>query len=143
MEHHQPDHKPEPVKKSGCSSCEHCHEESSLPQEALVAAAGVLTGIGLLLGWLHISPSWLGTAAFALATLAGGLLVFPAAWKALLKGRLDMNVLMTVAVTGAWLRSSSSNFAESIRSPSRERNSLIRRRTVRASSAFRSSRGRG
>lgn len=41
--------------------------------------------------------------AFACATLAGGLLVFPAAWGALKKGRLDMNVLMTVAVTGAWL----------------------------------------
>lgn len=45
----------------------------------------------------------LQTVSFALATLAGGLLVVPAAFGALLKLRLDMNVLMTVAVTGAWL----------------------------------------
>lgn len=103
MEHHEHDHDQEPVKKSGCSSCEHCHEESSLPQETLVAAAGALTGIGLLLHWLHFGPGWLATAAFAAATLAGSLLVFPAAWGALKKLRLDINVLMAVAVTGAWL----------------------------------------
>ena len=103
MEHHEHEHPQEPVKKSGCSSCEHCHEESSLPQETLVAAAGILTGIGLLLHWLHFGPGWLATAAFAAATIAGGLLVFPAAWGALKKLRLDINVLMAVAVTGAWL----------------------------------------
>ena len=102
-EHHEHDHSPEPVKKSGCSSCEHCHEESSLPQETLVAASGVLTGVGLLLHWFHFGPEWLATAAFAAATIAGGLLVFPAAWGALKKFRLDINVLMAVAVTGAWL----------------------------------------
>jgi Cd2+/Zn2+-exporting ATPase len=41
--------------------------------------------------------------AYALGTLAGGLLVFPAGWKALVKGKMDMNVLMTVAVAGAWI----------------------------------------
>ncbi|MES2437420.1 MAG: heavy metal translocating P-type ATPase [Verrucomicrobiota bacterium] len=102
-EHDEHDHKQEPVKKGGCSSCEHCHEESPLPQGALVVASGVLTGIGLLLHWLHIGPGWLATAAFAAATLAGGLLVFPAAWGALKKLRLDINVLMAVAVTGAWI----------------------------------------
>ncbi len=103
MEHHGHDHQPEPVKKSGCSSCEHCHEESSLPQATLVAAGGALTGIGLLLHWLQFGPGWLATVAFAAATIAGGLLVFPAAWGALKKLRLDINVLMAVAVTGAWL----------------------------------------
>ena len=63
----------------------------------------MLTGIGLVLGWMDMGPGWLQTAAFAGATLAGGLLVFPAAWKALLKWKLDMNVLMTVAVAGAWI----------------------------------------
>ncbi len=101
MDHH--DHEPQPVKKSGCSSCEHCHEESPLPQGILVAASGALTGIGLLFHGLHFGPEWLATAAFAAATLAGGLLVFPAAWGALKKFRLDINVLMAVAVTGAWL----------------------------------------
>ncbi len=103
MEHHEHGHHQEPMKKTGCSSCEHCHEESPLPQEALVAAAGILTGSGLLLHGFYPAPTWLATAAFAAATLAGGLLVFPAAWGALKKLRLDINVLMAVAVTGAWL----------------------------------------
>ncbi|WP_211325677.1 heavy metal translocating P-type ATPase [Roseimicrobium gellanilyticum] len=49
------------------------------------------------------SQTWLATGCFLLATISGGLLVFPAAWKALRARRLDMNVLMAVAVTGAWL----------------------------------------
>ena len=103
MEHHEHDHTPQPVKKSGCSSCEHCHEESALPQGPLVIASGVFTGIGLVLHGFHFGPERLATVAFAAATLAGGLLVFPAAWGALKKFRLDINVLMAVAVTGAWL----------------------------------------
>ena len=66
-------------------------------------ASGALTGIGLVLQWLQFGPAWLSTVAFAAATLAGGLLVFPAAWGALKKLRLDINVLMAVAVTGAWI----------------------------------------
>jgi Cd2+/Zn2+-exporting ATPase len=83
--------------------CEHGHDDSPLPQGVLVSASGILTGVGLVLGWMDIGPAWLGTVIFALATLAGGMLVFPAAWKALLARRLDMNVLMTVAVAGAWI----------------------------------------
>jgi Cd2+/Zn2+-exporting ATPase len=83
--------------------CEHGHDESPLPQSVLVATSGILTGVGLILDWMNIGPAWLQTAAFAIATLAGGLLVFPSAWKALLAKRLDMNVLMTVAVAGAWI----------------------------------------
>jgi Cd2+/Zn2+-exporting ATPase len=92
----------ETVKKSSCG-CEHGHDESSLPQGVLVAVSGILLGVGLALGWLKIGPDWLKTIAFAVATLSGGMLVFPAAWKALLAKRLDMNVLMTVAVAGAWI----------------------------------------
>jgi Cd2+/Zn2+-exporting ATPase len=102
-DHHEHDHPHEPVKKTGCSSCEHCHEESPLPQGAMVAASGTLTAIGMVLHWLQLGPEWLATAAFAGATIAGGLLVFPAAWGALKKARLDINVLMAVAVTGAWI----------------------------------------
>ena len=82
--------------------CEHGHDDTRLPRTFLVSASGALTGAGLLSGWLHVGPEWLATVAFALATISGGLLVFPAAWKALLARRLDMNVLMTVAVAGAW-----------------------------------------
>ena len=92
----------ETAKQSSCG-CEHGHQESPLPQGVLVTTSGILTGAGLIVGWMEIGPAWLQTTAFAIATLAGGLLVFPAAWKALLAKRLDMNVLMTVAVAGAWI----------------------------------------
>ncbi len=96
------DHDQQSEQRPSCG-CEHGHDDSPLPQSALVIASGILTGLGLVLDWMNIGPAWLGTVIFALATLAGGLLVFPAAWKALLKRRLDMNVLMTVAVGGAWI----------------------------------------
>lgn len=96
-----PDHHDSKAPAPSCG-CEHSHDESQLPQGILVTISGILTGVGLVLGWMKIGPDWLSTLVFAIATLAGGLLVFPAAWKALLKRRLDMNVLMTVAVAGAW-----------------------------------------
>ena len=89
--------------KSPTCACEHDQEGSSLPQGLLVIASGILTGIGLILHWTHAGPDWLTIAAFAAATLAGGALVFPAALGALKKFRLDINVLMTVAVIGAWI----------------------------------------
>ena len=91
------------AESKSCGSCEHGHDDTRLPRNALVIASGALLGSGMLLQWLKLGPALLHTSCFALATLAGGLLVFPAAFKALKKARLDMNVLMTVAVTGAWL----------------------------------------
>ncbi|RYD19581.1 MAG: cadmium-translocating P-type ATPase, partial [Verrucomicrobiaceae bacterium] len=98
-DHHS--HESKPSCGGGC--CGHGHEESPLPQGVLVTISGILTGAGLLIGWTASGPAWLETVVFAIATLAGGLLVFPHAWKALLALRLDMNVLMTVAVAGAWI----------------------------------------
>jgi Zn2+/Cd2+-exporting ATPase len=103
MEHAEHNHPPQPVKTTGCSSCEHCHAESSLSQGKLVVISGTLTGIGLLVQWLHLGPEWLAATAFAAATFVGALLVFPAAWGAMKKFRLDINVLMAVAVSGAWI----------------------------------------
>lgn len=91
----------EPVGKATCG-CDHDHASGGLSRKTLIAVAGLLTGLGLLLKSASTPVLW-QAACFALATLAGGLLVFPAAWKALLKGKLDMNVLMTVAVVGAWI----------------------------------------
>lgn len=78
--------------------CEHGHDSNSLPRTWLVVLSGAALGAGMMLG----NPV-AKTICFAVSSLAGGLLVFPAAWTALRKGRLDMNVLMTVAVIGAWL----------------------------------------
>ncbi|MBE2284649.1 MAG: cadmium-translocating P-type ATPase [Prosthecobacter sp.] len=86
-----------------CSSCEHGHDETSLPQKALVVASGLFLGIGLAFRWLNLGPGALHEGCFALATLAGGLLVVPPAFNAVKDRRLDMNLLMVVAVTGAWL----------------------------------------
>ncbi|OJU97947.1 MAG: metal-transporting ATPase [Verrucomicrobia bacterium 61-8] len=67
-----------------------------------VAVSGVLTGIGMLLQWLGLKDSWAPDAAFLLAIVAGGwLVVFPKALRSIRSLRLDMNVLMVIAVTGA------------------------------------------
>lgn len=83
-------------------SCEHGHDDTPLPRNFLVIASGALLTCGMLLQWLKVGSPWFATVCFTLATLAAGLLVFPAALSALRKLQLDMNVLMTVAVTGAW-----------------------------------------
>lgn len=100
-ENHGENHPHEPGTRA--IGCDHGHGESALPPSLLVGLSGALTGAGLLLQWMEAGPAWLRIAAFALATLAGGMLVFPAAWKALAQRRLDMNVLMTAAVAGAWI----------------------------------------
>lgn len=89
------------VNKTNCG-CEQDHGSGFLPQKTLIGLAGVFTGLGLILRWSDMPTLW-QVISFAIATLSGGLLVFPAAWKALLKFKLDMNVLMTVAVLGAWI----------------------------------------
>ncbi|HEY1080824.1 MAG TPA: heavy metal translocating P-type ATPase [Prosthecobacter sp.] len=88
---------------TSCSSCEHGHEDIVLPRKGLVIVSGVLLVSSLTLQRLHPGGGMMPLIGFALSTLAGGLLVFPAALGALRKLRLDMNVLMTVAVIGAWL----------------------------------------
>ncbi|MEX2381275.1 MAG: heavy metal translocating P-type ATPase [Opitutales bacterium] len=90
--------------ESGSSSCDHCcGHDPRLPARSLIAVSGLMVGLGLLLEWFGGVPGWAVLAAHALATLAGGLLVFPAAFKAALRFNLNMNVLMTVAVAGAWI----------------------------------------
>ena len=87
----------------GHAGCEHGHDDSPLPRTFLVVTSGVMTGGGLILNWLSLTPEGVAAVVFAIATLAGGALVFPAAWKSLMNRKLDMNVLMTVAVVGAWI----------------------------------------
>ena len=92
-----------PTPSAPCGSCGNDNDNSALRRGWLVATSGGWLSLGLLMR-LFFPNSVLGTTLFdALATLTGGILVVPAAWSALMKLRLDMNVLMTVAVTGAWL----------------------------------------
>ena len=66
-----------------------------------VIASGVFTGAGLVLQWSKLGPPALNSGAFAIAIIAGGWFILPKAFRAVRRLALDMNVLMTVAVTGA------------------------------------------
>lgn len=67
----------------------------------LVAISGVLVGVGLV-GDFWFKNQTVSNVIFSLAVLSGGVLVFPKAFRSLRHLRLDMNVLMTVAVIGAF-----------------------------------------
>ncbi|WP_411844963.1 heavy metal translocating P-type ATPase [Roseibacillus persicicus] len=69
---------------------------------ASVIASGVLTGVGLLVGWLLKNPlPFVVEIIFGLAIIAGAWFIVPKAFRTLKQKRFDMNVLMTVAVVGA------------------------------------------
>lgn len=68
----------------------------------LVASSGIFLSFGLILEFLmKVDQPWL-LAAYLVATLTGGSLIFPKAWRALKQRTLDMNVLMTLAAVGAF-----------------------------------------
>lgn len=73
------------------------------PQLWLVGASGASLTAAFLARWTLPAVSWLATLLFALATIAGGFLVLPHALTSLRRLRLDMNILMVVAVSGAWI----------------------------------------
>lgn len=64
------------------------------------AASGILLGSGSVAGWLGAPPS-LSILLLAMALLTGGWMTSRKAVRAVLARRLDMNVLMTIAVAGA------------------------------------------
>ena len=90
---------------------------------ALVAASGVLLGVGLLLDWTEAAQEGILLAIFGLATILSGLLVFPKAYRAILQKSLDMNVLMSIAVIGVVFLFSLAELLESF-SVSRARNAI-------------------
>ena len=68
----------------------------------LVITSGALLGIGLLLQWIKLIDS-IADVLFFCSILSGGILVFPKAYSSIKRKSLDMNVLMTIAITGAVL----------------------------------------
>lgn len=69
---------------------------------ALILISGALLATGFLIQFLLPLKNVLPFV-FGASTLFGGTLVFPKAWRAIRQLQLDMNVLMTVAVIGAFL----------------------------------------
>lgn len=67
----------------------------------LVAVSGLMTGLGFLAQNFD-QNKFLTLFLCATAVVTGGLLIFPKAWRAMRKLSLDMNVLMSVAVIGAF-----------------------------------------
>ncbi len=81
-------------------------------RSTLTVASGALLAAGwmaqiasegwrTLLGESEVPPSLVARLLFVTSAIAGMTLVLPKAWLSLLRWRLDMNVLMTVAVAGA------------------------------------------
>lgn len=72
------------------------------PAAWLVGISGFLTSVGIVLQWLGLKGTLWPDMAFTIAIIAAGALVFPKALRSLKTFSLDMNVLMTVAVIGAF-----------------------------------------
>ncbi len=63
-------------------------------------ASGAFAAIGLVLSWTE-APTWSARSAFALAIASGGVELVPRAVRGLRRFRLDIHVLMALAVAGA------------------------------------------
>lgn len=68
----------------------------------LVISSGFILGIGMILDWRELLDESLILGIFTISTLLAGVLVFPKAWRAIRQTTLDMNVLMSIAVIGAF-----------------------------------------
>jgi Cd2+/Zn2+-exporting ATPase len=81
-----------------------CDHSSSNPWETRsLVASGTLVGLGLIAQWTK-TLSIPGTAGiFTAAMLAGGWFLLPKAWRAILRLRPDINLLVVIAAIGASL----------------------------------------
>lgn len=83
----------------GSCGCDHGGDRHWESRSLLLA--GLLTAAGLTLRWSGIGPAVGPTAAFITAVVAGGWMLLPGAWHALLAFRPNITLLMVIAVTGA------------------------------------------
>jgi Cd2+/Zn2+-exporting ATPase len=88
------------ARPAGSAPDEHAGE-ANRTRTMLVAASGLLTGLGLALHWLDVAPPPLLIAINAAAIVAGGWFIFPKAISAARRFAPDMNLLMLIAVAGA------------------------------------------
>jgi Cd2+/Zn2+-exporting ATPase len=88
---------------AGSSSCEHCdhdHEGSKAESISLIVS-GVLVAVALLLHRFDGLSRWITAATAIAAMLAGGWFLLPKAWRAVLRLRPDINLLVVIAAVGA------------------------------------------
>jgi Cd2+/Zn2+-exporting ATPase len=71
------------------------------PGRLQLALSGVLAVCAEGLHWIEVGPGWLVAACAIASILCGGLGTYRKGWIALRHGNLNMNALMSIAVTGA------------------------------------------
>lgn len=115
MNSHDQDHAHEPdkhdPKKPDGDEHDHDHEHgdhdgcdhsSTNPWETRsLIASGALVGIGLIVQWTKALPPIGTEAIFTAAMLTGGWFLLPKAWRAILRFRPDINLLVVIAAIGA------------------------------------------
>ena len=85
----------------GCGCCGHAKEGGNRAMLYAVIFSGVCLSLGLLFKWTNTGGGLAADIFFLAGIVAGWQFILPAAWQALRRGSLDMNVLMTIAVLGA------------------------------------------
>ena len=88
----------EPLGDGTVSEDEHAHAGAS--RWAATLGSGLALAVGMALAWSR-GPAWAARGAFVLAIAAGGIELFPKAVRGLRRLRLDIHVLMGLAVAGA------------------------------------------
>jgi len=91
------------IEKAGVKVVQEKIDQMTFPRLriALVVASGVFCGLGVL-GSSTVASSFVPNILFVISVILGGYLVFPKAVRAIRQKSIDMNVLMTVAVVGAF-----------------------------------------
>lgn len=92
----KPDHDHEHGDHEGCD-----HSSSNPWETRSLIASGALVGIGLIVQWTKALPAWGTEAIFTAAMLTGGWFLLPKAWRAILRFRPDINLLVVIAAIGA------------------------------------------
>lgn len=97
------DHSGERRDAEGDGHCDHCgHEHGGSRAESIsLVLSGVLVGIGLIAHWTKLSSPAITTGIAIAAMLTGGWFLLPKAWRAILKLRPDINLLVVIAAIGA------------------------------------------
>lgn len=83
--------------------CEHCdHEHAANRAESIsLLVSGALVGAGLVLHWTKMSSASVTAGLSLAAMVAGGWFLLPKAWRAVLRLRPDINLLVVIAAIGA------------------------------------------